>query len=314
MPFVGKQALKTILADLNVRLDKKRGQCFLLDQNVLNFILKQAELDPIQDRVLEVGPGLGSLSEGLAEKSLQLFLIENDRKIGEYLINYFRKNISADQLEIQSTPTDGSMKKICITIGDALALPFPNVNKIVSNIPYQISAPLLFKIIDTWKYNRVVLMVQKEFAENLIATPTSDKYSRLSAAVGLYLQVRILKNVPKSCFYPIPKVDSVIILLIAKPELNANSPENQFKYEYLTFLKGVFPYKNKNLRKALGFYLDTIPQEKNPWIQAPLLLGDEVLGTIRIRNLSSNQLFAIMLFLLGKSPLKLEDLRKNIII
>jgi 16S rRNA (adenine1518-N6/adenine1519-N6)-dimethyltransferase len=312
VPFYGKQALKTILGELGVRLDKNRGQCYLIDQNMVQFILQQAELDPTQDRVLEIGPGLGSLSDGLAEKSMQLFLIENDHKIGDFLIKNFQKTIPNDQLEIQSNPFESTTKKICMTIGDALTIQFPNVNKIVANIPYQISAPILFKIIDTWRYERVVLMVQKEFADNLIASPNSEKYSRLSAAIGLFLQVKIIKHVSKSCFYPVPKVDSVIVRITAKPGLGSNSPENRYKNEYLTFLKGIFPYKNKNLRKAIGFYLDTISKENNQWILAPLLIADEFLSTIRVRNLSPDQLFTIMLFILGKSPLALADLRGKI--
>jgi 16S rRNA (adenine1518-N6/adenine1519-N6)-dimethyltransferase len=300
MPFYGKRALLDQLTALGVRLDKQRGQCYLIDENIIQKIIEFASLQPDRDSVLEIGPGLGILTDELIKYVKKVVLIENDRKIGQFLSQTLQKNydtqvVDSTDLKFHTDLSNSDTYKVVFWLADALTVQFPPVTKIVSNIPYQISAPLLFKIIESWRYEKVILMVQKEFADHLTAAPNSEKYSRISAAAGLYLSIKQLYSVPHSCFYPVPKVDSVIIELTRPANLTDDSPEILYRSEYLEFLRGIFPYKNKGLKKAISFYLETDAQliKKYPYLDDLKKL--EELGQRKVRTYGAAELFRIMM-------------------
>jgi 16S rRNA (adenine1518-N6/adenine1519-N6)-dimethyltransferase len=303
VPFFVKSELLAILERLGIHLDKTRGQCYLVDRNIVNIILQNADLDPQNDIVAEIGSGLGTLSDFLIEGSKRTFLIETDKKIVNFLKEhfetmypiYFESNCNS------SCPAlDRENKKIVILHQDVLKTPFPSVNKIIGNIPYQISAPIIFKLIEEWNFKKVILMVQQEFADRLTAPLNSSKYSRLSAATNLFLEVKKLHKVSPSCFYPEPQVTSSIIEITAKPDLQSGSPQYRFRKEYLQFLAGIFPYKNKNLAKALGFFEKQISLSKD--FNIPKLKKTSIyqkFGEQKLRSVPSNALFEMMRASLG---------------
>jgi len=262
VPFYSKRQLLPKLREMNIRLDKKRGQCYLIDENIANFIIKEVEIDENKDIILEIGSGLGTLSDSLVKRG----------------------------------------KKVYIINGDAIKIPFPVVTKIVGNIPYQISAPLIFKIIDSWDVNNLkkcILMVQDDFANRLIAKVNSKNYSRISAAVGLYLNIKKIKIVSSSCFFPKPHVTSVIIELTAKNSLLADSPENLYRKDYLSFLRGVFPFKNKSLRNAISFFLKNNENAANQFKYFNKIIKNLELYPFinrKLRRFSPQQLFNLMLY------------------
>ncbi|MHA2002329.1 MAG: rRNA adenine N-6-methyltransferase family protein, partial [Promethearchaeota archaeon] len=146
MPFFSKPELQDQLVQLGIRLDKKRGQCFLIDENIIRLTVKNANLRLKQDIVIEIGPGLGPLSDYLIEQSKRVFLIEFDKKIAQFLFSYYKSQFQHEsqvlfledpkKKDYQNLPEDC---KVIIIHGDALKVPFPRATKIVSNIPYQIS-------------------------------------------------------------------------------------------------------------------------------------------------------------------------------
>lgn len=298
MPFFGKNDLQSQLAALGIHLDKKRGQCYLIDRNIAEFMIVQAALDPDKDSVLEIGPGLGVLTDILAEKSLHLYLIELDKKIAQFLKNNFISRYSLAYYE-GGVDWQTHTEKIGLLHGDALKQPFPAVNKIVANIPYQISAPLLFKILENWQYERVILMIQKEFADHLVADSNSEKYTRLSAAASFFLDIKVLKLVPAECYFPKPQVDSAIIELKLKQRIKEQN-YLQYRELYLEFLKGVFPYKNKGLRKAVKFYFDSDPHglELFPYLLDQIETGG--INAQRVRTFTPDEFFQIALKGAGK--------------
>ena len=295
MPFFTRSALLPQLAQLGIRLDKQKGQCYLIDQNLANFIIAEAELNPEIDTVLEIGPGLGTLSDFLAAKSRQLFLIEYDKKMVHFLAENFQLQYESVLInpDMQSIPSEA---RIILYQGDALEIPFPSVLKIVANIPYQISGPLFIKIIANWQYQFVLLMVQKEFADHLQAAVNSEDYTRIAAATQLYLDIKRLRVVPSSCFYPEPKVNSVILKITLKPELTPDSPEFQYCTQYLELLRGTFPYKNKVLRKALMFYRDADPLALEFFPMLQELINDPKYTSVKVRTLTPFQLFKLTLY------------------
>ena len=302
MPFFSKQLLLDQLDTLGINLSKKRGQCYLIDRNIANMIIKQANLDPLHDIVLEIGSGLGTLSDFIVSKSKQAYLIEYDKKVAQYLFTHFQ-TLYPTQLLTNPTITQMNDIKASIRVviiqADALKVPFPRFTKLVANLPYQISAPLLFKMVESWSEvtQKIVIMVQKEFAERLVASPNSKNYSRLSAAAGLYFDIRKLKHVPGQVFFPPPRVNSTIIELTGKPALESKALETHHRGDYLAFLRGLFPYKNKSLRKALKIYFKNSPHAISflkPLYQIFLTYDQYPFFLRKLRQFSSTELFNIM--------------------
>lgn len=293
IPFYSISNLRSKLDELGVRLDKNKGQCYLIDQNIVQFILKQAELNPSIDTILEIGPGLGTLSDSLCEGSRQLFLIEFDKRMVDFLETNFRNKVPTKVISANASENLSHEEKVVIFHNDALQIVLPTVNKIISNIPYQISGPLMLKILKSWQYERVIFMVQREFAEHVLASPNSDNYSRISAAVQLFVNIEKLRYVSANCFFPQPRVESVIIKITAKSTTNPASIEWKYREQYWELLRGIFPYKNKSVQKAFGFFLKADPKAMDlfPFLETSLKIIP--IGSQKVRTLGSGHFFAL---------------------
>lgn len=206
------------------KFKKHFGQNFLNDLNILNKI--GAEVRPDLN-VLEVGPGEGALTKILLEKSKSVFSVEIDKELTTKLIDLKNQHENFD-----------------FTIDDFLeySLTGQNYDIVVGNIPYYISTDIIFKIINS-QVSEFILMVQKEYADRLVATVSSSEYSKLSVSVQSFFEVKKAFTVSKNCFYPVPKVDSAVVCFQAKP---AQISETQ-KQEYFEFLKTCFFSKRKTL-------------------------------------------------------------------
>jgi len=183
-----------ILSRYSVRPSKTRGQNFLLDERVA---LREVEYASISDEevVLEVGPGLGVLTELALERAKRVIAIESDAGLCQFLRERF------PDLELIE--------------GDALRVGFPPFDRFLSNLPYSISSPLIFKLLDH-RFDTGVIMVQKEFGERMVASPGTGSYSRLSVNVYYRAECEILETVPRSRFWPQPEVDSCIVRLVPR--------------------------------------------------------------------------------------------------
>lgn len=185
-----------ILDDLSVTPRKRRGQNFLTDDRVADREVGYAEIST-SDIVLEIGPGLGVLTERLIPRARKVIGIESDPGLCRYLRQRFGESLELIE-------------------GDALKIVFPSFSKLVSNIPYGISSPLIFKLLDH-RFETAVIMIQKEFAERLVARPNTDGYSRLTVNAYYRARCEILEHVPSSRFWPEPEVDSSIVRLYPMP-------------------------------------------------------------------------------------------------
>jgi 16S rRNA (adenine1518-N6/adenine1519-N6)-dimethyltransferase len=215
--------------------------------------------------VLEIGAGLGTLTSALAMKAKKVFAIEKDQKL---------LRILKDKLSI--------FNNVEIISGDALRLDFPDAQKIVSNIPYSISSPLTFKILST-KFERAVLTYQHEFAERLIAKPGTKNYGRITVGVYYKAEAKILEKIPRTAFYPPPKVDSAIVMLKPKPPPFEPLNEKAF-FEIVRFL---FMHPNKKAKHGVKYYL------KNKNTGDSKLTNLEFLSEIlekRARDLTPNEI------------------------
>jgi 16S rRNA (adenine1518-N6/adenine1519-N6)-dimethyltransferase len=187
--------IKSILTALGISPSKSRGQCFLIDRDLAEH---QVDLADIQkdDTVLEVGPGLGILTELLSKKAKGVFAIEQDKRLFEHL-----KKMGMGNVELVNA--------------DALKVDFPEFGKIVSNLPFQISSPVTFKFLEHG-FEAAVLMYQREFAERMVEERGRNS-SRLSVKLYYKAGVEILDIVPRNAFYPVPDVESAIVRLAPRP-------------------------------------------------------------------------------------------------
>jgi 16S rRNA (adenine1518-N6/adenine1519-N6)-dimethyltransferase len=227
----------------NIVIRKKQGQCFLINEQVANFISEYAELDGEKDVVLEIGPGFGILTQKLVDKAKYLYAIEIDNKISQYLKKKFM-----------------IYENFTLITKDALKVPFPEHTKLISNVPYHISGPLIQKILlSEMKAEFVILMLQKEFINRMNAIPQAKGYGRISVTSQLFFNTELLRNVSRFDFYPEPEVESGIVKINFNPKFR-NNPEIPL---FIEFLSGIFPYKNKILPKALSFLKKNIHHFRN---------------------------------------------------
>lgn len=221
---------------------KQFGQHWLRDRQILEQIIIAAELNQ-RDQVLEIGPGTGNLTEKLLSEVPALVSVEIDRDLCKKLVKNFgnRDNfllIQEDFLRLDL---------------DALLQDFPkfqNLNKVVANIPYNITGPIIEKLLGKiatpapQQYESIVLLVQKEVGERLVAVPGSKAFGALSIRVQYLASCELICDVPARSFYPPPKVDSVVIRLC--PRRIENPADNPRQLE--TLIKLGFANRRKMLR------------------------------------------------------------------
>jgi 16S rRNA (adenine1518-N6/adenine1519-N6)-dimethyltransferase len=215
------------LRKLNISPSKQRGQNFLVDHNIIRFQVKQAQIGK-NDCILEIGGGIGNLSKCLAEVAKKVFIIEADRRLVGFLQDFL-----------------SCYPNVEILHGDAVKIEFPKFNKCISNLPYQISSPITFKLLDH-KFDLAVLMYQKEFAQRFFASPGSRDYSRISVMMNLRANCSYLKTVKPSSFFPAPKVLSSIVSITKKENINRLDYQ-----DFGHFIILLFTQKKKTVRNVL---------------------------------------------------------------
>jgi 16S rRNA (adenine1518-N6/adenine1519-N6)-dimethyltransferase len=229
----------------SIRPRKQFGQHWLRDETILDEIIAAAELKT-GDRILEIGPGTGNLTTRLLSEVDALVSVEIDRDLCKKLVKDF-----------------GDYDNFLLAQGDFLKLNlvellqdfsgFQNPNKVVANIPYNITAPIIEKLIGKisnpapQQYESIVLLVQKEVGDRLVAIPGTKAFGALSIRVQYLASCEQICDVPATAFYPPPKVDSVIIKL--RPRLINNPANNPRQLE--TLIKLGFASRRKMLRNNL---------------------------------------------------------------
>lgn len=187
---------RELMASAGVVPKKSKGQNFLIDDRVADRIVGYGGITS-EDRLLEVGPGFGILTERLVNMGDSLTCIELDVKLAEH---------------IRSTYGD----RLTLLEGDAVKVPFPEFDVFVSNLPYSVSTPIIFKLLEN-EFRTAVVMVQKEFADRMIADVGSPDYSRLTVNLFYHADCEIMEPVPASRFDPRPKVDSAVVKITPRP-------------------------------------------------------------------------------------------------
>lgn len=230
------QVTQHILNRFKLRADKKLGQNFLIDENVVHQIVAAAELSEA-DTVLEVGPGIGTLTQGLAESKARVVAVELDTRL----------------LPVLATTLNG-YDNVRVVHGDILKVNImeevgaPSF-KVCANLPYYITTPIIFALLEKrLPMERLVAMVQKEVAERMAAQPGGKEYGALSVAIQYYTEPKIAFIVPPTSFIPAPAVDSAVIVCKRR-----SKPPVEVCDEALFFrvVKAAFSLRRKMLSNSL---------------------------------------------------------------
>jgi 16S rRNA (adenine1518-N6/adenine1519-N6)-dimethyltransferase len=251
-----------ILRSNGIRPSKKKGQHFIVDPRIVERQVDYASLRP-EDLVLEIGSGLGALTETIASRGNKLVTVEIDERFVRFL-----------------KPRLKEMSNVSLVKADALSFNVNKVDKIISNIPYNISSQITFRILEL-EFEVAILTYQIDFARRLIAEPGSKDYSRLSVNVYYRAEAEILDEVSRNAFYPVPSVDSAIIKLRRRPP-PFHVGDEQF---FFKVLRGLFPYRNQHLRKVLKRFVDL---NKLKGLDVDKIILDSEVKDERIRELTAD--------------------------
>lgn len=231
-----KGVTRHILKTFGLHASKRLGQNFLINGGVVQAIVAAAAIEP-GDRVLEIGPGIGTLTQGLAEAGAAVTAVELDKKLPAVLAATLA---GYDQVHI----VQGDILKTDIRalMGDA---PF----KVVANLPYYITTPILLMLLEQrLPISRIVTMVQREVAERMTAAPGGRDYGALSVAVQYYTCPEIALLVPPSCFLPPPAVESAIMNCIVRAQPPVAVPSEKL---FFRIVRAAFGQRRKTLSNAL---------------------------------------------------------------
>lgn len=236
--LLGAAAIRELADRLGVRPTKQWGQNFVVDANTVRRIVRAGEVTA-DDVVVEVGPGLGSLTLALLEQGRRVVAIEVDPRLAEALPETVATMAPGRAADLEVVPADA------LRVTD---LPGPPPTALVANLPYNVSVPVVLHLLETFpSIERVLVMVQLEVAERLAAAPGSKTYGVPSVKAAWYGDVSLAGTVSRSIFWPVPNVDSGLVRLTRRePPASEASREEVF-----ACIDAAFAQRRKTLRAAL---------------------------------------------------------------
>jgi len=224
MPDLGNyQNTQAIIAKHNFSIQKKYGQNFLIDEHVLNKIIAAAELTE-EDYVIEIGPGIGTMTQRMAPLCKHVTAIEIDKELIPILSDTLSEYDNVDVINDDVLKVD--LKKLIDERNDGKPV------KVVANLPYYITTPIIMGLLESKiPVESITVMVQKEVADRMMVGPGTKDYGALSLAVQYYAKPYIVANVPQNCFIPRPNVASAVIRLTChkEPPVKVKDEELMFK-------------------------------------------------------------------------------------
>jgi len=266
MSLMNKNEVLLLLKQLKVNPNRKLGQNFLTDKNIVKKIISISEISK-DDILLEIGPGLGALTEELATKVKKLYAIEIDPRLYSYLNQKF-----------------SIYNNLEIIHGNVLELEIPFHNKVISNIPYSITGPIFEKIFFKKQAPIGVLIIEKSIADRIFLSSDYKNISRISIGVNTFMKPVSKSNISRNSFYPIPKIALSLIKIFPKENLHPFLLEKGSIDFFLKFIAGIMPYKNKNIANALNLYFRTLNN-----IQ---YTKEEILTILHKNDYKNNKLFS----------------------
>lgn len=271
--------VKQILTKYDVSVKKQFGQNFLMDNNIINKICDVSNVSK-EVNVIEIGPGLGFLTQELKQRANKVMCYEIDPEMVKVVTNRFEndENVIIKYQDFLKANIDNDIEKY---LSDKPVI-------VVANLPYYITTVILIKILEESKYiKQMTVMMQLEVADRICGKPSTKDYNSLSVLMQYYTTCKLAIKVGKMCFYPEPNVDSAVVLIKHKEEiLNAAVNEEYFK----KFNRIVFAQRRKtlanNLKSGFGYKKELIEEIliKN---NIPLTIRTEALSVEQIVHLSN---------------------------
>lgn len=233
--------VRALLAEFDAVPDKRYGQNFLISERVVENIANGCGAEP-EDGILEIGPGIGVLTQKLCERYRKVVSVEIDKKmvsvLGKTMADYDNFTLINEDI-------------LKVDLKALLRTHFENMNVTVcANLPYYITTPIIMALLESEAgFDNITVMIQKEVAERLTAKPGTEAYGAITPAVAYYADAQRLFTVPAGCFYPAPKVDSAVLRLTLrkKPEYDPKDKARMFE-----IIKYAFLQRRKTLVNALS--------------------------------------------------------------
>lgn len=230
-----------VLQKYHFNFQKKYGQNFLIDPHVLDKIIGESGIEK-EDMILEIGPGIGTMTQYLAEVAREVVAIEIDKNLIPILEDTLSeyKNITVINQDVLKV----DLRKLVMEKNQGRPI------KVVANLPYYITTPIIMELLESkLPIESITIMVQKEVAERMQQTPGSKEYGALSLAVQYYAKPEIVANVPPNCFMPRPKVGSAVIRLTLhqNPVIEVEDEEFMFR-----LIRASFNQRRKTLINGIG--------------------------------------------------------------
>lgn len=250
-----------ILKQNNFNFNKKFGQNFIYDKNLLNAIIEQSGINS-EDEVLEIGPGAGTLTKVIAQKAKKVVSYEIDTNLKPILEENLKDVTNAKIIFQDALKTDLN----------EIESNFTNEYTLIANLPYYITTPLIFKFLKSERVKSMCIMVQKEVGQRLIATNKDKEYGAISAILDFYGDVKILRQVPRHMFTPVPNVDSCVVQInIKRNKNNANADL------YEKIIKSAFANRRKTLANNLSNDFNVTKQQVYDFLKQ-LSLPEQIRG------------------------------------
>jgi 16S rRNA (adenine1518-N6/adenine1519-N6)-dimethyltransferase len=264
--LLGAGEIRALAAELDVTPTKKLGQNFVVDANTVRKIVQVARVQP-GDRVVEVGPGLGSLTLAILEAGAVVTAVEIDHRLAARLPETARAHgVASDAL----TVVDADALRVTELPGEPTVL--------VANLPYNVSVPVLLHFLETFAHLRTgVVMVQAEVGERLAAPPGSKVYGAPSAKAAWYGPWRLAGTVSRQVFWPVPNVDSVLVAFTRDASARGDEDERRATFR---IVDAAFQQRRKMLRQALSTVLGGSAAQASAVLEAagvaPTARGEEL--------------------------------------
>lgn len=276
MDLTSPKIIKELLSKYEAKPSKGLGQNFLIDKNTLKKIVNSADLKPT-DTILEVGPGIGTLTRELAKIASKVIAVEKSQKMCDIL-----KETLADFKNVEVIP--GDILKSQIPMLNAQPNPkfqVPKTYKVVANIPYYLTSPLIRLFLESQnKPEEIILLVQKEVAQRICAK--IPDMSLLSVSVQFYAEPKIIGYVSKNCFLPAPKIDSAIIKIV--PFKADRHPMSISADLFFKVVKAGFLHPRKQLGNNLCAGLKLNREQVNLWLQSNKLMPSQRAETLSVQD------------------------------
>jgi len=238
MNNMNKRETQLILNELGIIPNKRLGQNFLFDNNIVKKIILESQISE-DEVILEIGPGLGILTKELLKFSKKVYAYEIDSKLFHYLKEKFSQT---DNIEVFNE----DILKANIP---------PQIDVIVSNIPYSITGPIFEKVFYNEKPPRGILVIENSIAERIFIQNKYKTFSRITVSFNAFMIPVKKYNISRFKFFPAPRIDLSLIIVKPREDINQFLLSDKSRSFFLRFVAGIMPYKNKNIVNAINLFL-----------------------------------------------------------